>query len=82
VRLRSGIELTGESGGEFGDIADVMAASDVDAKFMSLTAGRLGECRARRALERLRGLDSEAVAAAVLPELEVVADTSRRSNSG
>jgi 2-methylcitrate dehydratase len=80
VRLRSGIELTGESGGEFGDIADVMAATDVDAKFMSLTAGLLGECRARRALERLRGLDSEAVASAVLPELEVAADTSRRLN--
>jgi hypothetical protein len=47
---------------------------------MSLTAGVLGECRARRALERLRGLDSEAVASAVLPELEVAADTSRRLN--
>jgi hypothetical protein len=81
VRLRSGIELTGESGGEFGDIADTMAASDVDAKFMSLTAGLLGERRARRALERLRGLDSEAVASAVLPELEVAVDTAGRFNS-
>jgi 2-methylcitrate dehydratase len=79
VRLRSGTEVSAESGGESGDMADVTAASDVDAKFLSLTAGLLGECRAQRALERLRGLDSEAVAAAVLPELEVVTNISRRS---
>ena len=74
VRLCSGTPLTGESGGEFGDIADAMDARSVDAKFMSLTAGLLGERRARSALERLRALDSEEVASDVLSGLELGAD--------
>jgi 2-methylcitrate dehydratase len=71
VRLGSGAALVGESGGEFGDIADAMSPRDVDAKFLSLTAGVLGERQALSALERLRGLDSEAVASDVLSELEL-----------
>jgi len=74
VRLGSGAVLVGESGGEFGDIADAMSPRDVDAKFLSLTAGVLGERQALSALERLRGLDSEAVASDVLSELELSAD--------
>ncbi len=71
VRLRSGTTLTGESGGEFGDIADAMSPRDVDAKFMSLAGGLLGERRALRALERLRTLESETVASDVLPGLQL-----------
>lgn len=72
VRLRDGKRITGEAGGDQGDLSQPKSDAEISAKFLSLSEGTLGVHRATRALEALWRLDSMHDVA-VIPQLLVLA---------
>ena len=71
VTLSNDREIVGEAGGDRGDMADAATPDVVAAKFRELCGGPLGQQRAERALEMLRGISSLASLAPVAAEFEV-----------
>ena len=64
-----GGNAVGEAGGEFGEIGDEMSDLDANRKFLSLTAGHLGQQRSESLLSVLWDLDSVADVAVIPPLL-------------
>jgi 2-methylcitrate dehydratase len=71
VTVTDGREITAQVVVPRGHPLNPMTRADIDAKFLRLTAKRLGERRAREALSRLWNLDKERGLGGVLDQLAV-----------